>query len=200
MSLADAVALGNDDTIRTLDRTAHVGLQFRAMYLAVFMDGIDLAVVVEEHAEVVDIALHVVVRPRPFDVLRGVTLQALSVDVGEYVELPIGVADAGCPDALSVNFLMVLQGELVFRKVEAVEAIGGELPVHQVLRMKNHQAGHGMHGGASQVVVVTHTDDVRVRELVVEQRISKRAVAIIGSPRLRLCHCAHGAKGQQGSD
>ena len=121
--LADAVTLGDDDAVGALHGAAHVGLQLRAMHLAVLMDGVYLPVVVEQHAEVVNVALHVMVRPRPVDVLRRIALQTLAVDVREHIELSVGVADAWCPDALAVYLLMVLQREAILWEVETVEAV-----------------------------------------------------------------------------
>ena len=69
VALANAVALRDNDAVGSLDRSAHVGLQLRTMYLTIFMDSVDLSVVVEEHAEVVDVALHVMVRPGASDIL-----------------------------------------------------------------------------------------------------------------------------------
>ena len=144
--------------------------------------------------------LHVMVRPRAANILCSIALQALAVDIGKDVELPVGIADAGSPDALSVDLLVVLQGKLVFREIESVEAVGNVFPVHQVLRMQDDEPRHGVHRRTSQIVVITHTNDVGVGELVVEQRISKGSVTVVSRPRLDLCLCAHNAKGQQGSD
>ena len=38
------------------------------------------------------------------------------------------------------------------------------------------------HGGASQIVVIPYSDDVRVGELVVKERVGKSAVAVVGGP------------------
>ena len=182
MTLAYCIALRYDDTVGVLDGTAHVGLQLGALHRAVAVDGVDFTVVVEEHAQVVDVALHVMVLPRAADVLRGVALKALPVDVRVYVELAVGIAYAGGPHALSVDFLMVAQGETVFREVEAREAIGDVLPVHEVLGVEDDKSGHGMHGGAGQIVVVAHAQNVGVGEFVVEERVGERAIAIVGGP------------------
>ena len=168
VAFAHAVALGDDDALGALHGAAHVGLQLGTLHRAVAVDGVHLAVVVEQHAEVVDVTLHVMVRPRAADVLCGVALQSLAVDVAENVELPVGIAYARCPDALAVDFLVVLQREAVFREVEAVEAVGGELPVHEVLRVEDDQSWHGVHRRAGEVVVVAHAEDVRVGELIVK--------------------------------
>ena len=79
---------------------------------------------------------------------------------------------------------MVLQREGIVGEVEAVEAIGDVLPIHQVFRMENNQARHSVHGGAGQIVVVTYTENIWVGELIVEQRIGIGAVAVVGRPRL----------------
>ena len=148
------------------------------------MNGINLPVVIEEHAKVIDITLHIMVYPRTADILRRVALQPLAVDVREHIELSIGIADSRCPDTLTVDLLMILQCEPIIGEVKTVEAVAHILPVHQVLRMQNHQSWHRMHGGTSQIVVITHTDDIWVGKLIIKQRIRKCAVAIIGCPRL----------------
>ena len=79
--LANTVALRNNDAVGALYRTAHVGLQLRAVYLTILVDGINLAVIIEEYREVVDISLHVVMRPRSSDILGSKALQPLTVDV-----------------------------------------------------------------------------------------------------------------------
>ena len=104
MSLAHSIALGYNRAFRLLDRTTHIRFQFRTLHLAVAMNGIDLPIIVEKHREVVDTSLHVVMLPR-----SGITLQTFAIDVGKHIELSVGIADGWCPDALSVNLLMVLQ-------------------------------------------------------------------------------------------
>jgi hypothetical protein len=49
--------------------------------------------------------------------------------------------------------------------------------------MEDDKSGYSVHRRASEVIVIAYTDDVRVRELVIEQRIGKRAVTVVGSPR-----------------
>ena len=44
-----------------------------------------------------------------------------------------------------------------------------------------------MHRSTGKIVVITHAQDIRIRKLVVEQRISKGSVSIVSRPRLRLC-------------
>ena len=188
VSLTNAVALRNNDTVGTLYRTAHVGLQLRAVYLTILVDGVNLAVIIEEYREVVDISLHVVMRPRSSDILGGVALQALTVDVRKDIELPVSIADGWCPDALTVYLLMILQGKLVIRKVETVKTIRDILPVYKVLGVQDDQTWHRMHRRSCKIVVVAHTDDIWVGKLIVEQGVGKRAITIVSRPRrLRTC-------------
>ena len=84
--LAYAIAFGYDGALRSLHRSAHVGLQLRTLHLAVAVNGINLAVIIEQHAEVIDITLHVVVCPRTAYILCRVALQTLTVDVGKNIE------------------------------------------------------------------------------------------------------------------
>ena len=109
MSLANPIAFRYNNTLGAFDGTAHVGLQFSTLYRAVTVDGIYMAVVIKQHAKVVNIASHVVVCPRAAYVVGSIALQTLAVDVRENIEHTIVVAYAGCPDALTVDFLMVLQ-------------------------------------------------------------------------------------------
>ena len=51
--------------------------------------------------------------------------------------------------------------------------------------MEDDESGHGVHCGACEVVVIAHTEDVGIRELIVEERIGKGAVSVVGRPRLR---------------
>ena len=132
MSLAHSIALGDDDTLGLFDGTAHVGFQFRTLHFAIAVDGIDLAVVVEKHREVVDAPFHVMVLPRSADVLGGIALESLAIDVRKDIELSVGIADGRRPDTLTVNLLMVLQRESIVVEVETVKAITDILPVDQV--------------------------------------------------------------------
>ena len=133
VTLADSTALGDNRALSLLNGTTHVGLQFGTLHLTISMDGIDLPIVVEEYAEVIDTPLHVMMLPWPADILGGVALQAFAVDVGKDIELAVCIAYGGCPDALTVDLLMILQREGIIREVETVEAVGDILPVHEIL-------------------------------------------------------------------
>ena len=135
MTFAHGVAVRNDDAVAAFHKAAEVGLYLRAVYLAVFMYGIHLPVVVEEHREVVDVAFHVDVCPRSFGLVGYKHLHAVSVDVAEHVELAVVIAYARSPDALSVSLLAILQAELVAETEEVVHRITAEAPVDEVFRV-----------------------------------------------------------------
>ena len=187
VSLAHGISLGDDDAVGLLLGSAHVGLEFGAVYLTVAVYGIYLAVIVKEHAEVIDASLHVVVLPGTADVGTGVALEPLAVDVGEDVELSVGIAYGGSPDALSVYLLVVAEPEGIVLEVEAVEAVADVLPVDEVARVEDDESGHGVHGGSGQVVVIADTDDVGVGELIIEERIGEGPVAVVSRPGRSLC-------------
>ena len=184
--LADSVTLWDNRAFGLLDRPAHIRLQLGTLHLTIAVDGVNLAIVIEEHAEVVDATLHVMVLPRATDILRGIALQTLAVDIGKHIELAVGITDGRRPDTLTVDLLMILQREGIVSEVETVEAVGDILPVHEILRVKDHETWYGVHRGAGKIVVIANTQDVGVGKLVVEERVSKRAVAVISCPRLCL--------------
>ena len=133
VSLSHSIAFWDDYTLCTLNRSAHVGIQLSTFHSAIAMDGIHLTIVVEEHTEVVDVSLHVVVLPRTANVFRGVALQSFAIHVGINIKLSVGISDARSPDALSVYLLMIFQRKAVFWKIKAVEAVAHILPVYEVL-------------------------------------------------------------------
>ena len=63
------------------------------------------------------------VLPRTRDFFAGIALQALAIDIRENVKLAVGIANGRSPDALSVDFLMILQREGIIIEVKAVETI-----------------------------------------------------------------------------
>ncbi len=81
MSLANTVTLWDDDPIGSLYRSAHIGLQLCTMHLTILVDGVDFAIVIEEHRKVVDVALHIMMLPRATNILRCVALQPLAIDI-----------------------------------------------------------------------------------------------------------------------
>jgi hypothetical protein len=63
---------------------------------------------------------------------------------------------------------VILKRESIVVEVEAVEAIRYVFPIYQIFRVQYYQTGYGVHGSSGQIVVVTHTDDVRVGKLIVK--------------------------------
>ena len=182
MTLTHCIALRNDGTLGSLNGTAHVWLQLRTLYLSISMNSVNLAVIIEEYREVVDASLHVVMLPWSPNIFGGITLQALTIDIRKNIEQSIGIANGRCPDALPVNLLVVTKREGIVRKVKTVETIADIRPVHQILRMQNDKSRHAVHRRPCQIIVIAYTDDVRVGELVIEQRVGERTVTIVGRP------------------
>ena len=184
VSLTHGITFWDNSTFGFLFRATHIWFQFRTFHLSVTMNGIYFPIVVEEHTQVVDTSLHVMVLPRSTDILRSIALQALAVDIRKHIELSVGIADGRSPHALTVYLLMILQREGIIVEVETIETVTDIFPVHQVLRVQNHQSWHGMHRRTSQIIVVAHPQDIRVRELIIEQRIRKCSIPIISRPTL----------------
>ena len=95
------------------------------------------------------------------------------------------ITDTRRPDALPVSFAAVLQPKLTAH-VKTVEAIAHEFPVHQIPGMQDDQPRRAVHRRTRQIEIVSHADHVRIRKLVVEKRIGKRPVPVVGRPRLCL--------------
>ena len=99
------------------------------------MDGIYFPIVIKQNTEVINVPLHIVVGPWSMDILACVALESFSVDVGIDIELSVGIPYAWCPNALTINFLMVLEPELVILEVEPVETVADILPIDEVFGM-----------------------------------------------------------------
>ena len=152
------------------------------------MDGVYL-VVVEENGEVVDVALYHYMLPWTTNIVGNISLKSLAVDISKYIEFTFVIADARSPYALTINLFAANKREGRVVEVEAVEAIANLLPVYEVFGMQDVYSWYCVHGSTSKIVVVANTQDVGVRELIIEQRIREGSVAIIGFPRL-LSHSA----------
>ena len=152
------------------------------------MDGVYL-VVVEEYGEVVDVALYHYMLPWTTNIVGNISLKSLAVDISKYIEFTFIISDARSPYALTINLFAANKREGRVVEVEAVEAIANLLPVHKVFGMQDVYSWYCVHGGTCKIVVVANTQDVGVRELIIEQRIREGSVAIIGCPRL-LSHSA----------
>ena len=120
-------------------------------------------------------------RPRSLGTVRDINLQAMSVDIREDIELAVVIADGRCPDTLSIRLLPVSEIEVI-RIIEPVEAVGGEFPVHEILGMEHHQARNRVHRGTRQIVILSYSDDIRVRKFIIKQRVGKGTIPVISRP------------------
>ena len=109
VSLAHGTPLRDDGALSALDRTTHIGFQLGTLHLPIAMDGINLTIIIEEHREVIDTSLHVMVLPRAADILSGVALQPLTIDIGKHIKLAVGITDGRCPNTLTVDFFVVFE-------------------------------------------------------------------------------------------
>ena len=183
MSLTHRITFRNDHLAATFYRTAQIGLQLRNGYVAILVHGINLAILIEEHREVVDIAINFMMRPRTLGTVRDIHLQSMPVDIGEDIELSVVIADGRRPDTLSVSLLAIAEIEII-RIIQSVEAIRREFPVHQILGMQHHQSRHTVHRSTCQIVILPHSDNIRVRKLIIKQRVCKGTITVISRPRL----------------
>ena len=96
-------------------------------------------------------------------------------------------ADAGCPDASS----MTGRGKMLLQQrvsiVERAKGMAHDLPVHQVARVEDGQAGHALERRGREVEVVTIGRDANVGVAVVgiDDGVGVGAVAVVGAPHLR---------------
>ena len=142
-------------------------------------DDVDSAVVIKEDRQVVPSG-QLVARPRTMNRLGAEDLEAHAVDVGEDIEHALVIADAGRPDTLAVD---VPSFEPERRaQVQPIHAVAGEFPVHQILGMHDLNGRVHVHGGAGEVVVLAHTNNIGILELLVEQRIGVGTIAVVGGP------------------
>ena len=94
-------------------------------------------------------------------------LHAMSVDIGEYIELSLMIANTWSPYPLPIGFFAVGKPEFISH-IQSVECITKELPVNEIFRVQYDQSGHTVHGGTCHVEVFSYANDVRVREFIVE--------------------------------
>lgn len=116
--------------------------------------------------------------------LGAENLQADAVDVREDVEHAVVITDARRPDALAVDAPAVFQAK-GRTEIEPVHAVAHQFPIDQILGLHQLNRGVHVHGGAGEIKCVADTDDVRVLELFIEQRIRICAVAVVGGPVFR---------------
>jgi len=161
--------------VATIHIATEIGFYFNGMDFVITIDG-------PEHREVMYPSTHIVMLPRAFRVVGYIHLHAYAVDIGEDMEFTIEVANARGPDALSVGFLTILQTEMGVVDLQPVESIATEVPVHQIFRFQHHKSWITMHGCSNQIERITHSNQIRVGKLIIEQGIGVGAVPIISSP------------------
>ena len=99
------------------------------------------------------------------------------------------IADAGCPHAVAMRGFVKL-----FGWGETVERMPYNLPVDQILGMKDGQARNTVERTGCHVIVVAHHTHVGVAVVGVDYGVGVSAVAIVGTPHFRaiLCVCRKG--------
>ena len=152
---------------------------------AVSPDDVDLAIVVEQHRQIVQRAFHRAVLPRTGRILRREQLRLLAVHVAEDIEGAVAVTERGRPQPLAIDVLAVFEAKCR-AEIELRRRVREEFPVDQVARVQDRQAGHRVHGRAGEIEILADADHVRIGEFLVEKRIGERAVAIVGCPGRRL--------------
>src|SRR4029078_2343940 len=98
-----------------------------------------------------------------------------AVDVGEDIEHPLVIADAGRPDTAPVDIpAFAREGGA---KIEPVDRIAGQVPVHQIPGMHDLDGRVHVHGGTGEVIVSTDANDVWVLEFLMEEGVRIGAVS-----------------------
>ena len=145
-------------------------------------DDVNPAVVIEEHRKVVPSG-QLIALPRTINRLGAEDLEAGAVHVGENAEHPVVIADAGCPDAATIDIPSFKAIGLA--KIKFVRAIADEIPVHQIRGMHDLNRRVHMHRGAREVKVMADADHIWVFKLLVEQRVRVGTIAIVSGPMPR---------------
>ena len=148
---------------------------------------IALAVVVPKrrgiyHTLTCDNALRL--RPFAFRVFGGshkhAQIRVAPIDIIGLIILII--ADAWCPNAVSMLGLVIS-----LQRRQCLDGIVHNLPIHQILRMENGQAGNAIERGSRQIEVFARSSHAHIRVAIVgiDDGIRKGAVAIVRAPHLR---------------
>ena len=95
--------------------------------------------------------------------------------------LAVVISDGRRPDTLSVSLLAIAEIEII-RIIKAVEAIGRELPIYEILGMEHDQSRYTVHRGTRQIVILPHSDNIRVRKFIIKQRVGKGTIPVISRP------------------
>ena len=146
-------------------------LQLGDPQLGVPMNHVDPPIVIKKQGGIVKESAHLQPLPWPGGVFGLVQQRFAGVVAGKrQIKDPVAETQGRRPHALPVDLLPALQA--VGRAVlQPVEDMAYKLPVDQIPGAENVPAGHEVHGGAGHVVGVSHPDDVRVREVGVDDRI-----------------------------
>jgi hypothetical protein len=96
---------------RTWNQICEIGIELCDVDLFVSPYDVYPSVIVEEHGQVMETALHGCTRPRALGATRGEKLGTFAVDIAEDIKRTIVVSKAGRPNALAVYVLMVLQSK-----------------------------------------------------------------------------------------
>ncbi len=166
-----------------------VGMYLAHKYLMALEGGVGVhhillalrAGVVEEETRVVA-HLHLVAVPSPLlYVVAGEDIRlggGVAGDDDIVESLIFIVAQVGCPRAVGILALAVLQREAV-QLLQLVVGIAYHCPVDEVVTLHKRAARRHVHGGANHIERVAHAQDVGVGNVGVDQRIGKSAVTIV---------------------
>ena len=118
-------------------------------------------------------SFNLVALPGAFLYVFGLVEIGLVLVVGHKEAVPgaLVIAQRGCPLALAISILLILEVILVVILNYVVHIID-YAPVHQVFGMHDGGAGAEVHGGAYHVIVITHADDIRVRNIRISEGIN----------------------------
>src|SRR5665648_330923 len=105
------------------------------------------------------------------------------VYIGENVINSIVIPKTWRPNSLTINILVLFEPELRTH-IQTFAGITQKVPVHKVFGVKYRQHWHGVQGCSGQVKIIVHTNQIRIRKLVVKQWIGKGSISIVRSPGL----------------
>ena len=184
MAFAHAVFFRDQQPLRPRNNIKQCGIELRDAHIGVSPNHVDSSIVIEQHAQVMEAALHRRACPRALRVRRSKHLRHLAIDVRKNIERAIVIAKARRPDSLAVNALSVFK-TIFGAEVEFVERIRFKVPVDQVARVQHRKPRHHVHRRAQQIEVAADADDIWIGKLIVEDRIRVGPVPVVGSPCLR---------------
>jgi hypothetical protein len=141
------------------------------------------AVIVEEQGGVEGFAVELRIGPWPLDTRRAIDAGLVPHRRDRDVEQAAMMAQAGGVETLAIG---VAAGEVIARiAVQPVDHMGGDAPVHQILRMEDGDAGRVGEGRGDEVEIVADADDVGIGIIGEQHRVAIGAIALVGPPHLR---------------